>query len=144
MRLVHQPVHAARAIEQGILGVQMQMNKVSVRHETILTSNAEDTKRQSFGIIRGVIFSDETSDRDDNPRSLSQKLFVLPHRNKSHTETALKGNENCQKLFGEFRRTVARSQCRKKVIPENNSPDPHPDFHKIESRPPNRRARTGE
>ena len=34
--LVHQPVKPACAIEQRILGVQMQMNKVSVRHEIIL------------------------------------------------------------------------------------------------------------
>jgi hypothetical protein len=49
MRLVHEPVKAACAIEQRILGVQMQMNKIRVRHETILTLNREDTKRQSFG-----------------------------------------------------------------------------------------------
>ena len=36
MRLVHQPVQPAGAIEQRILGVQMQMNKVRVRHGTKL------------------------------------------------------------------------------------------------------------
>ena len=32
MRLVHQPIQTARAIEQGILGVQVQVNKIRVRH----------------------------------------------------------------------------------------------------------------
>ena len=32
MRFIHEPVHAASAIEQRILGVNMKMNKVSVRH----------------------------------------------------------------------------------------------------------------
>jgi hypothetical protein len=32
MRLVHQPVQPAGAIEQRILGVQMQMDKIGVRH----------------------------------------------------------------------------------------------------------------
>jgi hypothetical protein len=41
MRLVHQPIHPAGAIEQRILGVQMQMNKVCVRHESILLSDVE-------------------------------------------------------------------------------------------------------
>jgi hypothetical protein len=142
MRLVHQPIHTARAIEQRILGVQMKMNKVSVRHETILSSNHKDTKRQSFGIIHGAIFSDEISDRADNPKSLSRKLFLIPHHNKSHTEIALKENDDCQKLSGEFRHTIARSQCPKKVIPGSNYPGPSPGVRKIESRPPNRRART--
>jgi hypothetical protein len=47
MRLVHQPVEPAGAIEQRILGVQMKMDKVRVRHEMNLTSNHEDTKTQS-------------------------------------------------------------------------------------------------
>ena len=34
-RLLHQPVQAAGAIEQRILGVQMQMNKIGVRHAPI-------------------------------------------------------------------------------------------------------------
>ena len=29
---VHQPVQAAGPIEQGVLGVQVQVNKVGVRH----------------------------------------------------------------------------------------------------------------
>jgi hypothetical protein len=49
MRLVHQPVQTAGAIEQGILGVQMQMDKIGVRHGGSLTSSPEDTKTQSFG-----------------------------------------------------------------------------------------------
>ena len=36
MGLVHQPVQPAGAIEQRILGVQMEMNKVRVRHGTKL------------------------------------------------------------------------------------------------------------
>jgi len=38
MRLVHQPVQTAGAIEQGILGVQMEMNKIGVRHADNLPS----------------------------------------------------------------------------------------------------------
>ena len=49
MGLVHQPVQPAGAIEQRILGVQMEMNKVRVRHEGSLTFHREDTKTQSFG-----------------------------------------------------------------------------------------------
>ncbi len=48
LRLVHQPVQTAGAIEQRILGVQMQMDKIGVRHGGSLTSNPEDTKPQSF------------------------------------------------------------------------------------------------
>ena len=48
VRLFHQFVQTACAIEQGILGVQVQMNKVRVRHEINLTSNQQDTKPQSF------------------------------------------------------------------------------------------------
>jgi hypothetical protein len=48
MRLVHQPVQPAGAIEQRILGVQMQMNKVRVRHGGSLTFHHQDTKTQSF------------------------------------------------------------------------------------------------
>jgi len=32
MRPLHEFVQTARAIEQGILGVQVQMDKISVRH----------------------------------------------------------------------------------------------------------------
>src|SRR5436190_20758898 len=36
MRLLHQPVQTTGPIEQRILGVQMEMNKLSVRHGIIL------------------------------------------------------------------------------------------------------------
>jgi hypothetical protein len=48
MRLVHQPVQAAGAIEQRILGVQMKMDKIRVRHEESLTFHHQDTKTQSY------------------------------------------------------------------------------------------------
>ena len=48
MRLVHQPVHPAGAIEQGILGVQMKMDKIDVWHEESLTFHHQDTKTQRF------------------------------------------------------------------------------------------------
>jgi len=48
MRLFHQPVQTAGAIEQRILGVQMEMNKIRVRHGTNLTSHHRTTKPQSF------------------------------------------------------------------------------------------------
>ena len=48
MRLVHQPVHPAGAIEQRILGVQMQMDKIGVWHGDSLTFHHQDTKTQSF------------------------------------------------------------------------------------------------
>ena len=48
MRLVHQPVQTAGAIEQGILGVQMQMDKIGVRHGDSLTFHHPDTKTQSY------------------------------------------------------------------------------------------------
>ena len=41
VRLFHQPVQAAGPIEQRILGVQMQMNKIGVRHEPNLTPGAD-------------------------------------------------------------------------------------------------------
>ena len=41
MGLVHQPVQPAGAIEQGILGVQMEMNKVRVRHGSTLPPGRE-------------------------------------------------------------------------------------------------------
>ena len=47
MGFVHQPVQTAGAIEQRILGVKMEMNKVRVRHEHNLTFTPEDTKSQS-------------------------------------------------------------------------------------------------
>ena len=47
MGLFHQPVQTAGAIEQRILGVQMEMNKVRMRHGDSLTSNHKYTKTQS-------------------------------------------------------------------------------------------------
>jgi hypothetical protein len=44
--------------------------QIHTRHEMILTSNAKDTKRQSFGIIHGAIVADEILDRDGNPKWL--------------------------------------------------------------------------
>jgi hypothetical protein len=49
MRLVHQPVQPAGAIEQRIPGVHVKMNKVRVRHGDNLTFHGQDTKTQSFG-----------------------------------------------------------------------------------------------
>jgi hypothetical protein len=40
MRPLHQFVQPARAIEQRILGVQMKMDKISVRHQIILPFRA--------------------------------------------------------------------------------------------------------
>jgi hypothetical protein len=51
MCLFHQPVKAAGSIEQRKLGVQMQMNKVRVRHDINLAFYREDTKWQSFKIL---------------------------------------------------------------------------------------------
>jgi len=50
MRPLHQCVQAASAIEQRILGVQMQVDKISVRHADNLTPRWRDTKEQSFGL----------------------------------------------------------------------------------------------
>jgi len=47
MGLVHQPVQPAGAIEQRILGMEMKMNKVRVRHGHSLAFNPKDTKTQS-------------------------------------------------------------------------------------------------
>jgi hypothetical protein len=38
MRLLHQPVETAGAIEQRILGVQVKVDKFSVRHHQELTA----------------------------------------------------------------------------------------------------------
>jgi hypothetical protein len=51
MGFVHQPVEPATAIEQRVLGVQMEMNKVCMRHDYILRlvligSQARDIHRQ--------------------------------------------------------------------------------------------------
>ena len=46
MGLVHQPVQPAGAVEQRILGVQVEMNKVRVRHGGSLAFQREDTKTQ--------------------------------------------------------------------------------------------------
>ncbi len=48
MRFFHQPVQPAGAIEQRILGVQMKMNKVRMRHGNRLTLKRRHTKTQSF------------------------------------------------------------------------------------------------
>jgi hypothetical protein len=47
MRLFHQPVQTARTIEQRIFSVQMQVDKIGMRHEDSLTSARHDTKPQS-------------------------------------------------------------------------------------------------
>jgi hypothetical protein len=60
MGLVHQPVQPAGAIEQRILGVQMEMNKVRVRHEDSLTFHREDTKTQSYQPRMTRINADKT------------------------------------------------------------------------------------
>ena len=49
VRAFHELVQTAGTIEQGILGVQVQMDKVCVRHESSLASPQQQTKRQSFG-----------------------------------------------------------------------------------------------
>jgi hypothetical protein len=46
MRFFDELVQTTGAIEQGILGVQVQMDKVSVRHGTNLTLQRQDTKAQ--------------------------------------------------------------------------------------------------
>ena len=53
MRLVHQPVQPAGAIEQGILGVQVQMNKVRVRHGNRLHSGGKS--KQEWDVQAGTI-----------------------------------------------------------------------------------------
>ena len=48
LRLVHQPGQPAGAIGQRIPGVQMQMDKIGVRHGGNLIFHRQDTKTQSF------------------------------------------------------------------------------------------------
>jgi hypothetical protein len=52
VRPVHQFVQTARTIEQRILGVQVQMDKIGVRHGGSLSLPAADTKTQSFSRAR--------------------------------------------------------------------------------------------
>src|SRR5882762_8080670 len=52
MRLFHELIQTARPIEQRVLGVQMQMNKLSMRHGANLLSLA--TPAQA-GVIRNVL-----------------------------------------------------------------------------------------
>ena len=45
MRPLHQRVQAARTIEQRILGVQMQVDKISVRHQKRILRARRDAKQ---------------------------------------------------------------------------------------------------
>src|SRR5688572_25615105 len=49
--LVHQPIEAAGAVEQRILGVQMKMNEVSVRHRTNLAASKRVVQGESQEVI---------------------------------------------------------------------------------------------
>ena len=71
LRLVHQPVQTAGAIEQRILGVQMQMDKIGVRHGGSLTSNPEDTKTQLT--LPDLAKSKEDIDEQKRQSNLKQK-----------------------------------------------------------------------
>src|SRR5205814_9482041 len=51
-RYVHQPVEAAGAIEQRILRVQMQMDKIRVRHGVNLTPAGNDAQAKRRGELR--------------------------------------------------------------------------------------------
>jgi hypothetical protein len=55
--LLHQLVQTTGAIEQGILGVQVQMNKISVRHDGNLARAKEETKLQSVGRCPREVFT---------------------------------------------------------------------------------------
>ena len=44
----HEAVQAARPIEQGILGVNMQMNKIRVRHDDNVASGRGSDKRETI------------------------------------------------------------------------------------------------
>ena len=76
MRLVHQPVQTAGAIEQRILGVQVQMDKFGVRHGGTLRQfnqlpqdgNAEDVF--SAGDAVGSLRLEESLDDGGHPLNL--------------------------------------------------------------------------
>jgi hypothetical protein len=53
--LLHQLVQTTGAIEQGILGVQVQMNKISVRHGGNLAPPKDETKLQSVRPFRNDV-----------------------------------------------------------------------------------------
>jgi hypothetical protein len=44
LRLFHQAIHTASAIEQGILGVQMKMNKIGMSHSIKLGFKPQRSK----------------------------------------------------------------------------------------------------
>ena len=52
---VHQPIEAAGAIEQRILRVQMQMDKIRVRHGVNLTPAGNDAQAKRRGELRLTI-----------------------------------------------------------------------------------------
>src|SRR5438270_886225 len=58
MRLVHEPVQPATPIQQGILRVQMQMNKLRVRHTHKLPSDTPRKQARDVHIVsRSVIYA---------------------------------------------------------------------------------------
>ena len=52
--LLQQPIQPARAIEQGILGVEMEMNKDRVRHAGNLTPDNQPVQGKSQKVIRRI------------------------------------------------------------------------------------------
>jgi hypothetical protein len=81
---LHQPIKAAGAIEQGILGVQMQMDKVSVRHVSILKRDGGSAskvsrriKTRGYDWIFGGVFLREGITVKTRPRSKDNgRIFI--------------------------------------------------------------------
>jgi hypothetical protein len=63
MRLLHQSIQTAGAIEQRVLGVEMEMNKIRVRHAANLMPDKRGGKRRENNIITNCSLANERANR---------------------------------------------------------------------------------
>jgi hypothetical protein len=73
MRLLHQLVEAASPIQQGIFRVEMEMNKIRMRHEQYLT--AETPPRKTTLLTRYLLWSETPPAKRLELRFLSIRMF---------------------------------------------------------------------
>ena len=64
MRLVHQPIQSASAIEQRILRVQMKVDKVRVRHAKNLTSGVKEAQAKRADKLLTCAYDGRVGDKN--------------------------------------------------------------------------------
>src|SRR6266545_4572441 len=102
MRLVHQPVEAAGAVEQRILGVQMEVDKIRMRHEARLSRPATQTQERVVHALRLCLPERRRRPRPPGPLKRGRSPGISIPANRRTVE--LKKNHRTFRSCGAFRR----------------------------------------